>query len=71
MHIQKQSLSYYSCDSVGSWLYVCLYIYIQPYHLQRGNKSVFPISFLAAMIASFTANSAQQLIHIGGSPHAE
>ena len=38
--------------------------------LQREKYSLLLISALAATIAFFTANSAEQLIHIGGSPLA-
>jgi len=38
---------------------------------RNGKYTSLPTSFLAASIACLTANSAEQLIHIGGSPQAE
>ena len=39
--------------------------------LQRAKKPVVPMSFLTSSMALFTANSAEQLMHNGGSPTAE
>jgi len=39
-------------------------------YIPRENKSLLSISFLAATIAFFTANSTEQLVHMGGSPIA-
>ena len=39
-------------------------------NIPREKKSLLSISFLAAIIAFFTANNTEQLVHMGGSPIA-
>lgn len=44
--------------------------YLRRFVLPRAKYVSFPISFLKASIACLMANSAEQLIHKGGSPQA-